>query len=74
MSVTIDPATNMAGFDSSRFSYTNNQIQVDWQDLTFTRNTIVKLDVNTTVPEPSTWLLFVSGLVGIGFVRKSWRK
>lgn len=44
-SVKIDPATNMAGFDTSRISFTAKQIQVDWQNLTFDSSTIVKLDV-----------------------------
>jgi Ca2+-binding RTX toxin-like protein len=50
-SVTIDPATNMVGFDSSRISFTSNEIQVDWQNLSFDSTTldsptIVKLDIN----------------------------
>ena len=44
-SVKVDPATNMAKFDKSRISFTANQIQVDWQGLSFTKSTIVKLDV-----------------------------
>jgi len=46
--VKIDKATNMAGFDKTRISFTANQIQVDWQNLTFTPTTIVKLDVKAT--------------------------
>jgi len=43
--VKINSATNMAGFDNSRVSFTANQIQVDWQQLSFNSSTIVKLDV-----------------------------
>jgi len=43
--VKIDPATNMVGFDNSRVSFTANQIQVDWQQLSYDSSTIVKLDV-----------------------------
>jgi len=50
-SVAIDPASNMAGFDASRVSVSGSQIQVDWQDLSFDPNTIVKLDISV-VPEP----------------------
>jgi len=49
-SVTIDPATNMVGFDSSRISFTADQIQVDWQNLAFTSSTIVRLDINQPRP------------------------
>jgi hypothetical protein len=48
-SVTIDPSTNMAGFDASRLSFTPTQIQVDWQNLSFDTSTIVKLDLNDTL-------------------------
>jgi hypothetical protein len=47
LEVGIDPATNMVGFDASRISFTGNQIQVDWENLSFTTDTIVKLDVIT---------------------------
>jgi hypothetical protein len=50
-SVTLDPATTMVGFTSSNFSFTANQIQIDWQNLPFNNTTVVKLDI-TTVPEP----------------------
>jgi hypothetical protein len=58
--VAIDPATTMAGFDNSRFSFTGSQIQIDWQNLQFSPTTIVKLDIQT-VPEPS-----LLALVGLG--------
>ena len=67
-SVSIDPATNMVGFDSSRISFTSGQIQVDWQNLSFTPSTIVRLDV-TSVPEPSAILLLGLGLAGLVFRR-----
>ena len=69
LSVTIDPLTNMTGFDSTRFSFTGSQIQVDWADLSWNTSTRVKLDVNT-VPEPSTVTLCLIGLLGIGISRR----
>ena len=63
-SVTIDAATNMAGFDSSRISFTGNEIQVDWQNLNFDSSTIVKLDVNS-VPEPSAYALLACALAAL---------
>ena len=66
-SVSIDPATNMVGFNGSDLSFTGNQIQVNWASLPWTSSTIVKLDVNsssTTVPEPAT-LISVALMLGV---------
>jgi hypothetical protein len=68
-SVTIDSATNMVGFDTSSFSFTSSQIQVDWANLSFGPDTIVKLDINT-VPEPTTILLLGLALMGFVGVRR----
>ena len=57
-SVTIDPATNMAGFNASRISFTANQIQVDWQNLSWSPSTVVTLDVNASTPEPAAITTF----------------
>ena len=71
--VTINPSTNMVGFDVSRFSFTGTQIQVDWENLSFNSDTIVKLDVTTggpVIPEPSSLLLVGSGLAGLVAARR----
>lgn len=54
--VTIDAATNMAGFDASDLSFTGNEIQVNWAGLSFDTSTVLTLDV-TMLPEPRTWSL-----------------
>lgn len=63
--VTIDPATNMAGFGASNISFTATQIQVDWAELPFDSSTIVRLDVATGVPEPCTWALMALGSMAL---------
>ncbi len=66
-SVSIDPATNMVGFNGSDLSFTAGQIQVNWASLPWTSSTIVKLDVNsssTTVPEPAS-LISVALILGV---------
>jgi len=65
-SVTIDPASNMAGFDASRLSFIGSQIQVDWEDLPFDANTIVTLHIQT-IPEPALLSLLAPGLVLLGY-------
>jgi hypothetical protein len=70
-SVTVDPATNMIGFDKSDISFTANQIQVDWQKLSFGPDTIVELDI-APIPEPATLLLFALGTLGV--IGWAWRR
>jgi hypothetical protein len=71
-SVAIDGATNMAGFDASRISFTGSEIQVDWHGLPFNSSTIVKLDLNgTTTPEPGSFGLLGCGLLAtLGVIRR----
>jgi len=73
-SLSIDPATNMAGFNGSDISFTSNQIEVNWENLSYTPSTIVELDVNNAVPEPSTNVFVGSGIVALVLWRrrKSW--
>jgi uncharacterized repeat protein (TIGR01451 family) len=62
-SVTIDPSTNMAGFDATHVSFAGSQIQVDWQNLPFNTSTIVKLDLNNLETLTLTELGLGSGTV-----------
>jgi hypothetical protein len=65
LAVSIDPATNMAGFGTSDLSFTGSQIQVNFADLPFSTATVVTLDVTTSgtgsgVPEPGTFFLLLT--------------
>ncbi len=65
--VTIDPTTNMKGFNSKDISFTNSEIEVNFASasagLSFKPTTIVKLDIDTasTVPVSETSAAHVSG-------------
>lgn len=72
-SLTIDPSTNMVGFNSSLISFTGNQIQVDWQGLAFNNATLVKLNLTgartNATPEPGIIALLAGAVVtGGGFL------
>jgi hypothetical protein len=69
-SVTIDPATNLAGFDMSHVYYNDSEIQVDWHQLRYDKNTVVKLDLNSAAPppEPDTLVMLGSGVLGLAGV------
>jgi hypothetical protein len=65
-SVTIDGATNMAGFGPSNVSFTGNTVTVNWSGLRFDGSTVVQLELNGgAVPEPASLALFGLGLTGI---------
>ncbi len=59
-SVTINPATNMAGLDQSRILYDENNIYINFAGLYAFPNTYVQMDVGFA-PEPATVLLFGIG-------------
>ncbi|MBI5705686.1 MAG: PEP-CTERM sorting domain-containing protein [Armatimonadetes bacterium] len=69
--VTVNGATNMAGFSASNISWTGSEIQIDWQNLSFDGDTIVKLDVEA-VPEPATAAALALG--GLGLMARRRRK
>ena len=66
--VTIDPKTSVSGFDSSRVSFTSNEIWLNFQSLDYLVGDNVYLDVNSSVAEPSTWALMMLGFAGVGFL------
>ena len=71
--VSINAATNMTGFNTSRITFDADHIWVDWQSLSRDANTVVSLDINSGgVPEPSTLAIWsLLALCGIGY---GWRR
>jgi hypothetical protein len=66
--VTINGATNLAGFNASRLSFDADNIYINMQSLAAGGAHLVRLDVQfgaAAVPEPSTLLLLGAGLAVI---------
>lgn len=72
MSATVDAATTMAGFDSSRVSFTGTEIRIDWNGLSYVDGTqvVVNFATATSVPEPATLAVLGIGLLGLACVRR----
>ena len=70
--LSIDPLTNMVGFNTSDISFTSGQIQVDWANLPFNPSTEVVLDVSSTAtaPEPTVFALITTALAALGCLRR----
>jgi hypothetical protein len=65
-SVTLDPSTT-SNFIPSMWSWSGNQIDINWQSMTFSAGNTVTLDYSITpTPEPST--LALGGLGGLGML------
>lgn len=75
-SVSINPLTNMVGFDLSRIMVFADEIWVNWQGLGFNSNTIVSLDINppSAVPIPAAALMFAPALLGFMGLRHRSKK
>ena len=61
--VTLDPASNLAGFDPSDITFDGSDIWVNIEGVIINPKTYVQLDI--AVPEPFTLSLFGLGLAGL---------
>lgn len=66
LSAAVDPATTMGGFDSSRISFDDGQIAINWAGLSYVDGTTVAVNFTHAVPEPSSWLLVLGALAFLG--------
>lgn len=66
-SATVDAATTMAGFDNSRVSFSDSQLLINWNGLSYVDGTVVKVNFGfAPVPEPSSLALAGIGLGCVG--------
>lgn len=74
--VTINPATNLASFNSSNIVFTADSITVNWAGLSWDPTTSLLLDVTfgSGVPEPSTWGMMLLGFGGVGYSMRRRRR
>jgi hypothetical protein len=75
--VTIDPSTNVPGFNSSRVSFTSTSVSENVEGLTFPSDPNITLDLTfgSSVPEPSTLILgSIAVLVGLAVMRLNARR
>ena len=68
--------TNFVGWDSTRFSYADNSLRMNWNGLSFTADTYFELNFNgenlSEVPLPAALFMFAPALLGLmGFRRKN---
>ena len=70
--VTIDPSTNVVGFNSSRVSFTSTSVSENVEGLSFPSSPNITLDLTfgSSVPEPSTLILgSIAVLAGLAAMR-----
>jgi PEP-CTERM motif len=76
-SITVDPATTLAGFNASDLSLDSTHFNINVSGLEVFTGTVLKLDVSpavSSVPEPSSLVLAGLGLLVIGGISRARRR
>ena len=75
-SITVDPATTLAGFNSSYLSLDSTDFYINVSGLEAFTGTVLKLDVApaSAIPEPSSLVLAGLGLLLIGGISAARRR
>lgn len=64
-------STNLAGFDNSRVTFTDDSVSINWQGLSFGPGTRWDIGLITThIAEPGTFAILGLGFAGLGLARR----
>lgn len=75
-SKSIDPSSTFAGFDASRVGYSDNQLTINWNGLSYVNGTSLLINFTSapaSVPEPGSLALLGLALAGLAYCTRQKR-